>query len=161
MPTTLNANSSLTPCVRCPIPLRPPRTLCNGWCTWWVHRKLACSEALLIGQLMLGIGTCRNSCWAWPGPFSDPGEKPNASFCERVSHQDWSSANPSRWLFFSCLRFPEIYQVANQSALLYIARILRYFASAGIIKETGKDTFASNNITETLTLPAVVGGMYH
>lgn len=43
----------------------------------------------------------------------------------------------------------------------FTARILRYFASVGIVKETAKDTFTYNNITETLTLPGVVGGIYH
>ncbi|KAL3477333.1 hypothetical protein BJX99DRAFT_257585 [Aspergillus californicus] len=39
------------------------------------------------------------------------------------------------------------------AALTLLARVFRYLASIGVIKEIGKDTFASNNITGTLTLP--------
>ncbi|KFY92681.1 hypothetical protein V500_04072, partial [Pseudogymnoascus sp. VKM F-4518 (FW-2643)] len=42
-----------------------------------------------------------------------------------------------------------------------LARILRYLASVGIIKETDKDTFTKNNITETFTNPGFQGGIYH
>lgn len=57
-----------------------------------------------------------------------------------------------------------LYSVYLKTSLIYgisTARILRYFASVGIVKETGKDTFTYNNITEALTLPGVVGGIYH
>lgn len=47
------------------------------------------------------------------------------------------------------------------AATTLLARLLRYLASVGVVTETGKDSFASNNITKTLTLPAVVGGVYH
>ena len=57
-----------------------------------------------------------------------------------------------------------LYSVYSKTSLIYgtfTARILRYLAAVGIVKETGKDTFTYNNITETLTLPGVVGGIYH
>ncbi|KAL4789688.1 S-adenosyl-L-methionine-dependent methyltransferase [Aspergillus venezuelensis] len=40
-----------------------------------------------------------------------------------------------------------------------LTRILRYLASIGTIKETGKDTFTSNNITKTLTLTGAPEGI--
>ncbi|KAK9329117.1 S-adenosyl-L-methionine-dependent methyltransferase [Lipomyces starkeyi] len=42
-----------------------------------------------------------------------------------------------------------------------LGRILRYLASNGVIKETDKDTFTKNSITETFTLPGFAGGIYH
>nr|ABE60721.1 O-methyl transferase B [Trichoderma virens] len=47
------------------------------------------------------------------------------------------------------------------AAPVLLARILRYLASTGIIKETGKDTFTSNNITEAITFPGASGAFYN
>ncbi|KAL5337752.1 S-adenosyl-L-methionine-dependent methyltransferase [Aspergillus crustosus] len=42
-----------------------------------------------------------------------------------------------------------------------LGRILRYLASVGMIAETDKDTFTANNITESLSIPAIQAGVYH
>ncbi|KAL2829264.1 hypothetical protein BDW59DRAFT_170655 [Aspergillus cavernicola] len=42
-----------------------------------------------------------------------------------------------------------------------LGRILRYLSSMGFIKETTKDTFTANNITNTLSVPAIQAGVYH
>ncbi|KAL2789194.1 S-adenosyl-L-methionine-dependent methyltransferase [Aspergillus keveii] len=42
-----------------------------------------------------------------------------------------------------------------------LGRILRYLSSMGIIKETAKDTFTPNNITQALAMPAIQSGVYH
>ncbi|CAG8977790.1 hypothetical protein HYALB_00010875 [Hymenoscyphus albidus] len=47
------------------------------------------------------------------------------------------------------------------AAPILLARILRYLASVGIIKETGKDLFTSNNITEAVALPGSQGALYN
>ncbi|KAF4988022.1 hypothetical protein FGRMN_10016 [Fusarium graminum] len=47
----------------------------------------------------------------------------------------------------------------NGAAPYLTSRILRYLASIGIIKETGYNTFSSNNITKTLTLPGAADGI--
>ncbi|EHK22117.1 uncharacterized protein TRIVIDRAFT_230740 [Trichoderma virens Gv29-8] len=47
------------------------------------------------------------------------------------------------------------------AAPVLLARILRYLASTGIIKETGKDTFTYNNITEAITFPGAAGAFYN
>ncbi|ELR06953.1 hypothetical protein VC83_08079 [Pseudogymnoascus destructans] len=48
-----------------------------------------------------------------------------------------------------------------KAILVSLPRILRYLASIGIIKETGKDTFTSNNITEAVALPRLAGALYN
>lgn len=40
-------------------------------------------------------------------------------------------------------------------------RILRYLASIGMIKETGKDEFSANNITKVLADINYQGGIHH
>jgi len=42
-----------------------------------------------------------------------------------------------------------------------LARILRYLASVGMLKETAKDKFAANNITKFLSHPGYQGSIYH
>lgn len=44
---------------------------------------------------------------------------------------------------------------------LETGRLLRYLASVGMIKETGKDTYAATNITKTLALPGNQAGIRH
>jgi demethylsterigmatocystin 6-O-methyltransferase len=41
------------------------------------------------------------------------------------------------------------------------ARILRYLASIDTIQETDKDTFAANNITNTLTTIGAEAAVHH
>ncbi|KAH6679190.1 S-adenosyl-L-methionine-dependent methyltransferase [Halenospora varia] len=42
-----------------------------------------------------------------------------------------------------------------------MGRILRYLSSVGCIKEVEKDTFEANNITQTLAMDGVQGGVHH
>ncbi|TVY62837.1 O-methyltransferase lepI [Lachnellula suecica] len=42
-----------------------------------------------------------------------------------------------------------------------MGRLLRYLSSVGCIKEVDKDTFESNNITQTLAMDGVQGGVQH
>ncbi|KAF7508283.1 hypothetical protein GJ744_009428 [Endocarpon pusillum] len=47
---------------------------------------------------------------------------------------------------------------ANEALM---GRLLRYLASVGMIKETGQDTFAATNITQTLATPGWQAGVRH
>lgn len=42
-----------------------------------------------------------------------------------------------------------------------LARLLRYMASIRLIEETGKDTFAANNVTKAFAVQGFQGGVYH
>ncbi|KAL4946368.1 hypothetical protein BDV06DRAFT_234674 [Aspergillus oleicola] len=55
----------------------------------------------------------------------------------------------------------EILASKTGAAPLLLSRILRYLSSVGIIKETGKDIFTANNITNNLNIPAIQAGVYH
>ena len=44
---------------------------------------------------------------------------------------------------------------------MVLARVLRYLASTGYIKEIGKDTFNTTNITVTLADPGFQAGVHH
>ena len=41
------------------------------------------------------------------------------------------------------------------------ARILRYFATQGLIVETAEDTFTANALTKTLSIPGFKAGIKH
>lgn len=56
-----------------------------------------------------------------------------------------------------------VVELAEQSGAApeLMGRILRYLASIGMLKETGKDEFTANNITKVLADPNYQGGVHH
>jgi demethylsterigmatocystin 6-O-methyltransferase len=60
----------------------------------------------------------------------------------------------------SPLTVEELLKETGASSTL-MGRILRYFASMKLIKETGKDQYTSTNITRTLAVSGNKAGVYH